>query len=143
MNPLLSPPDADTLGFIQAMIDGGDEVAPGIGSDIAMEGAVEAAYPGLPLRATLSLFAAAAEVGAELESVTCPVLVFTSVQDHVVDPGVEPEAGGAGQGPSGAGHVGAQLPRGHAGLGQGRDRGTDGRVRDRRAAAALVTDAPS
>ncbi len=86
VNPLLSPPDADTLGFIQAMIDGGDEVAPGIGSDIAMEGAVEAAYPGLPLRATLSLFDAAAEVGAELESVSCPVLLFTSVQDHVVDP---------------------------------------------------------
>jgi carboxylesterase len=86
VNPLLSPPDADTIGFVQAMVDGGDEVAPGIGSDIAMEGAVEAAYPGLPLRAALSLFAAAAEVEAELESVTSPVLVFTSVQDHVVDP---------------------------------------------------------
>jgi carboxylesterase len=86
VNPLLAPPDADTVGFVQAMIDGGDEVAPGIGSDIAMEGAVEAAYPGLPLRAALSLFAAAGEVEAELASVTCPVLVFTSVQDHVVDP---------------------------------------------------------
>jgi len=87
VNPLLAPPDTDTVALIQAMIDGGDEVAPGIGSDIAMEGAVEAAYPGLPLRAALSLFAAAADVEAELESVTCPVLVFTSVQDHVVDPG--------------------------------------------------------
>ena len=67
VNPLLSPPDADTIGFVQAMVDGGDEVAPGIGSDIAMEGAVEAAYPGLPLRAALSLFAAAAAVEAELE----------------------------------------------------------------------------
>ncbi len=86
VNPLVSPPDADSVGFIQAMIDNGDEVAPGIGSDIAMEGAVESAYPGLPLRAALSLFAAAAEVEASLESVTCPVLVFTSVQDHVVDP---------------------------------------------------------
>ena len=86
VNPLLSPPDADTVGFVQAMIDGGDDVAPGIGSDIAMEGAVEAAYPGLPLQAALSLFAAAGEVEAELGSVTCPVLVFTSVQDHVVDP---------------------------------------------------------
>jgi carboxylesterase len=86
VNPLLSPPDADTIGFIQAMIDGGDDVAPGIGSDIAMEGAVEAAYPGLPLQAALSLFAAAGEVEAELGSVTCPVLLFTSVQDHVVDP---------------------------------------------------------
>jgi carboxylesterase len=86
VNPLVSPPDADTVGFIQAMIDNGDEVAPGIGSDIALEGAVESAYPGLPLRAALSLFAAAAEVEASLSSVTCPVLVFTSVQDHVVDP---------------------------------------------------------
>jgi carboxylesterase len=86
VNPLLAPPDADTIGFVQAMVDAGDEVAPGIGSDIAMEGAVEAAYAGLPLRAALSLFAAAAEVEAELESLTCPVLVFTSVQDHVVDP---------------------------------------------------------
>jgi carboxylesterase len=86
VNPLLAPPDADTQGFIQAMIDGGDEIAPGIGSDIAMEGAVEAAYEGLPLRAALSLFAGAAEVEQDLESVTCPVLVFTSVQDHVVDP---------------------------------------------------------
>ena len=86
VNPLVSPPDADSVGFIQAMIDNGDEVAPGIGSDIALEGAVESAYPGLPLRAALSLFAAAAEVEARLDSVACPVLVFTSVQDHVVDP---------------------------------------------------------
>jgi carboxylesterase len=86
VNPLIAPPDADSIGFIQAMIDGGDEIAPGIGSDIAMEGAVEAAYPGSPLRAALSLFAGASGVEADLESVTCPVLVFTSVQDHVVDP---------------------------------------------------------
>ena len=86
VNPLLSPPDADTLGFIQAMIDGGDEIAPGIGSDIAMEGVVEAAYSGSPLRAALSLFAGAAEVEQGLDQVTCPVLLFTSVQDHVVDP---------------------------------------------------------
>jgi len=86
VNPLVTPPDADSVSFIQAMIDGGDEVAPGIGSDIAMEGAVESAYPGLPLRAVLSLFEAAAAVESELASVTCPVLVFTSPQDHVVDP---------------------------------------------------------
>ena len=68
------------------MIDGGDEVAPGIGSDIAMEGAVESAYPGLPLRPPFPSSRGVAEVEAELESVTCPVLLFTSTQDHVVDP---------------------------------------------------------
>ena len=86
VNPLLSPPGEDVVALLRGMLDGGEEIAPGIGSDIAMEGAVESAYPGLPLRAALSLFDAAADVEAELASVTCPVLVFTSTQDHVVDP---------------------------------------------------------
>jgi carboxylesterase len=82
----VTPPDAATTDFIQAMIDAGDEVAPGIGSDIAQEGSVESAYPGLPLEAALSLFEGVAEVEALLGSVTCPMLLFTSTQDHVVDP---------------------------------------------------------
>jgi len=86
VNPLVSPPDADTLAFIDAMIDGGDELAPGVGSDIALEGAVESAYPELPLRAVRSLFAAAAELEEGLGAVTSPLLIFTSTQDHVVDP---------------------------------------------------------
>ena len=86
VNPLVTPPDAATTDFIQAMIDAGDEVAPGIGSDIAKEGAVESAYPELPLEAALSLFEGVAEVEALLGSVTCPVLLFSSTQDHVVDP---------------------------------------------------------
>jgi len=86
VNPLIEPPDADTMAFIDAMIEGGDEVAPGIGSDIALEGAVESAYPGLPLRAARSLFAVAGQVAAQLGSVTAPVLLFSSTQDHVVAP---------------------------------------------------------
>jgi carboxylesterase len=86
VNPMVAPPDAEAVGFVQAMIDNGDELAPGVGSDIAQEGSVESAYPELPLRATLSLFAAATQVESALESVTCPVLLFTSTQDHVVDP---------------------------------------------------------
>jgi carboxylesterase len=86
VNPLLAPPDADVVALVESMLESGEEVAPGIGSDIAKEGVAESAYPGLPLRPALSLFAAATEVSANLESVTCPVLVFTSTQDHVVDP---------------------------------------------------------
>jgi carboxylesterase len=86
VNPLVAAPDADTLGFIDALIEGGDELAPGVGSDIALEGAVESAYAELPLRAARSLFAAAAEIEEGLEAVTCPVLLFSSTQDHVVDP---------------------------------------------------------
>ena len=86
VNPLLSPPDADTLGFIQAMIDGGDEVAPGIGSDIAMEGAVEAAYPGSRCGPPSRSSPPRPRSRETSTRSTCPVLVFTSVQDHVVDP---------------------------------------------------------
>jgi carboxylesterase len=86
VNPLVVPPDADTVAFIDAMIDGGDELAPGVGSDIALEGAVESAYAELPLRAARSLFAAAADVDAALGAVSCPILLFSSPQDHVVPP---------------------------------------------------------
>ena len=86
VNPLVVPPDAATTELLEGMVDGGEEVAAGIGSDIALEGAVESAYPELPLRAALSLFEGVAEVEALLDSVICPVLLFTSTQDHVVDP---------------------------------------------------------
>jgi carboxylesterase len=86
VNPMVTPPGTDVTELLESMVDAGDEVAPGIGSDIAMEGSVEAAYPDLPLEAALSLFEGVAEVEALLDSVTCPVLLFTSTQDHVVDP---------------------------------------------------------
>jgi carboxylesterase len=76
VNPLIVPPDSDTLGFIAAMIEGGDELAP----------VAESAYAELPLRAAQSLFDGVAEVEAGLGSVTCPVLLFSSVNDHVVAP---------------------------------------------------------
>ncbi len=86
VNPLLAPPDPELVSAGKSLLDSGEEVAPGIGSDIAKEGATELAYEGFPLRAALSLFDGVSEVGDALESVGCPVLVFTSVQDHVVDP---------------------------------------------------------
>jgi carboxylesterase len=86
VNPIIEPPDAGTMAFIDSLIEGGDELAPGVGSDIALEGVVESAYPELPLRAAKSLFAAAAEISAALSSVTCPILLFSSTEDHVVAP---------------------------------------------------------
>ncbi len=85
INPLVSAPD-DMAAVIAEMIDGGMERMPGVGSDIALEGSVESAYPEVPLRAAQSLFAAAKEIDAGLESVISPILLFTSTQDHVVDP---------------------------------------------------------
>jgi carboxylesterase len=68
------------------LIEGGEELAPGVGSDIAQEGSVELAYAELPLRAARSLFGAATGIAAGLGSLRCPILLFSSIQDHVVAP---------------------------------------------------------
>ncbi len=59
---------------------------PGIGSDIAKPGVVESAYEGTPLEPLLSLVGVVDELGPRLGDITCPVLIMTSPQDHVVDP---------------------------------------------------------
>jgi carboxylesterase len=86
VNPLVQAPDADFRDGIRSLLDTGTEVFDAIGSDIAMEGAIEAAYPGTPLAALLSLFEAADGVVAALADIRCPVLLLNSREDHVVDP---------------------------------------------------------
>jgi carboxylesterase len=86
VNPLVQAPDAEFRSGVRAMIDAGTPVIDGIGSDIKKEGAAEAAYAGTPLEPVLSLFAAADEVLANLSAITCPVLLFSSREDHVVEP---------------------------------------------------------
>ena len=68
------------------MIDAGETIAPGVGSDIAKPGDAELAYPGTPLEAALSLFEGVDDVAKSTGDISCPVLVFTSRQDHVVPP---------------------------------------------------------
>ena len=86
VNPLVEPPDAEFLDGIRGLIEAGTEVIDGIGSDIAKEGVVEAAYPGTPLAAVLSLFEGVAAVKARLADIRCPALLLSSREDHVVDP---------------------------------------------------------
>jgi carboxylesterase len=64
----------------------GEPLVPGIGSDIALEGSVEQAYPLTPVEALLSLHAALADLRPALRRIACPVLLLTSPQDHVVEP---------------------------------------------------------
>lgn len=72
--------------LVEAMVAGGDEVMVGIGSDVADPSSPESAYPNTPLRPLLSLFDAAEAVGGELGKIHCPLLLFTSPEDHVVPP---------------------------------------------------------
>ncbi len=59
---------------------------PGIRNDIKRPGQDEVAYDRMPLQALHSLTQLWADVSRDLPSVTCPVLVFASDEDHVVEP---------------------------------------------------------
>ena len=72
--------------FIEALVADGAAVMDGLGSDVADPGSPESAYPETPLRPLLSLFAAANELQGDMAKITCPLLLFTSPQDHVVPP---------------------------------------------------------
>jgi carboxylesterase len=63
-----------------------EPLVPGIGSDIALQGSVESAYPMTPVQPLLSLHGALAPLRERLAGIGCPVLLLTSPQDHVVDP---------------------------------------------------------
>ena len=59
---------------------------PGIASDIKKEGVTELAYDRIPLKAAYSLQQAWPVVKRDLPRITCPVLVYRSSVDHVVEP---------------------------------------------------------
>jgi carboxylesterase len=59
---------------------------PAIGSDIKKPGVTELAYPRTPLKALASLTGAWPEVRRDLARISCPVLVYRSSVDHVVEP---------------------------------------------------------
>jgi carboxylesterase len=59
---------------------------PGVANDICLEGGDEHAYDRLPTRSSASLIELQMMVRDNLAEVTCPVLILTSPQDHVVEP---------------------------------------------------------
>ena len=77
---------SEVRDFIQTLVDDGQEVMDSIGSDVADPASPELAYPGTPLRPLLSMFDAANEVQSSIGSIKCPLLLFTSPEDHVVPP---------------------------------------------------------
>lgn len=59
---------------------------PGITNDIKKPGVDEHGYTRTPLRAADSMFQGCKALRADLGRITCPVLVYRSTVDHVVDP---------------------------------------------------------
>lgn len=88
INPATLPQPAEVLDMLKAMVDGGQQVMDGIGSDIADPDTHETAYPGTPLAALHSFqLDGLVSLSQQYGSLAMPLLLFTSVQDHVVDPG--------------------------------------------------------
>jgi carboxylesterase len=85
INAAVSLPEGMREG-LQAMVDTGVEYMDGIGSDIADPDSTESAYLQTPLKPLLSLLDAEEETLPNLGKITCPSLIITSKQDHVVPP---------------------------------------------------------
>ncbi len=62
------------------------EFLPGIGSDIKQPGITELAYPKTPVKAIRQLYVLMGVAHDLLPRITCPALVFSSRDDHVVPP---------------------------------------------------------
>jgi carboxylesterase len=86
VNPAVEIP-AEMVVALQEMVDSGVDRMPAIGSDVADPAMVEKAYDATPVEPLLSLAAAAHVLHGDLAKISCPVLLMTSPQDHVVDPG--------------------------------------------------------
>jgi carboxylesterase len=85
INPYIDPPAPSFRELIQGVLDSGTTAAPAIGSDIADPGAEEPdSYSGTPLAPLLSLCQGLDDLFPRLGSVTCPLLLMTSREDHVV-----------------------------------------------------------
>jgi carboxylesterase len=84
INPMVDPPAEEYRELIRGLLADGAETVDGIGSDIAKEGAVEAAYAGSPLAAALSLLEGVDAVAPRLGEIRCPSLLLSSRVDHVV-----------------------------------------------------------
>lgn len=87
VNPAAQPFAEELIEMVQGMVAEGQELMPGIGSDIADPDVQESAYEGTPLRALLSFAVDGIEpVSHHYAAMTMPLLLVTSRNDHVVDP---------------------------------------------------------
>jgi carboxylesterase len=84
VNPLVQPMAQELREGGVAMLESGVETIDAVANDIAKDGVDEYGYPGVALAAALSLMDGLEEVAGSLGSITCPTLVLTSRQDHVV-----------------------------------------------------------
>jgi carboxylesterase len=86
INPAVLPQAAEAIEMVEGMLAEGETVIPGSGSDIADPDVVSSSYDCTPLAPLVSLSQALAALEPDLDRITAPLLLCTSLHDHVVDP---------------------------------------------------------
>ena len=86
INPQILPPADNVVEVVRGLVEEGVATITAIGGDIAKENTEELAYAATPVAALMSFIERCQTLPDELPRVTCPVLLFTSPEDHVVDP---------------------------------------------------------
>ncbi|HEY5662787.1 MAG TPA: alpha/beta fold hydrolase [Ilumatobacter sp.] len=87
INPVTRNRHPDELAMIDDFIADGMLVVPGEGSDIADPDSDDVTYPGTPLEPLRSLFCdGVGPIAGRYGELDMPLRLFTSRQDHVVDP---------------------------------------------------------
>ena len=86
VNPLVEPFDDEVRSAARALVEDGTTVWKGEPPDTADPAATFPTYEGTPIAAFLSLNEGAEEVALGLQRISCPVLVISSREDHVVPP---------------------------------------------------------
>lgn len=87
INPAAQPQPPEVMEMLHGMVREGADHMPGIGADLADPDATETAYELTPLRPLISLVEdGLASMSPRYGEITCPLLLLTSPQDHVVDP---------------------------------------------------------
>lgn len=94
VNPVVGVDDEIVKGAAE-LLEAGEDRLPGIAGDIADPDALEAGYTETPLAPLRSLAAGLAQLRPDLGTVACPLLLFTSVDDHTVPPSNSDELAGA------------------------------------------------
>ncbi len=87
VNPATAPVGGDIMEMVRDAQAGGADLMPGIGNDIADPDEREIAYEGTPLAPLLSFMTDGLEpMAARYGELKMPLRLFTSRQDHVVEP---------------------------------------------------------
>jgi len=87
INPVTQARDAETLAMLDDLLEDDILVAPGEGSDIADPDASDVAYDGTPIAPLKSLLLdGVSPMIDRYGEITVPLRLFTSRNDHVVDP---------------------------------------------------------